>query len=295
MSGGQVVQMIPVDKIHVQNPRNRSRKKFDQIIASIAHIGLKRPIKVSPRKPGGDGDAEFDLICGQGRLEAFIALGQKEIPALVEDIPREEQLLGSLVENLARRTPRMMEMARQVGALRDRGYSNAEIARKIDSDDTTVGGMLRLLDQGEERLLQAVDAGRIPMSVAIIIATSDDKKVQRALSEAYENHGLRGKGILRATRLVEQRRTYGKKIGRNGRSVRSGGNPITPEFIVRAFEQESKRQRLAIKKAELCQAQLLFIVNALKSILADENFVNLLRAEDMDTMPAYLADAIGRS
>jgi len=54
MSGGQEVQMIPVDKIHVQNPRNRNRKKFDQIVASIAHIGLKRPIKVSPRKPGVD-------------------------------------------------------------------------------------------------------------------------------------------------------------------------------------------------------------------------------------------------
>ncbi len=286
------VQMVPVDKIHVTNPRNRNRRKFELILASIAEIGLKRPIKVSPRKQA-DAVFEYDLVCGQGRLQAFIELGQTEIPAFVEDLPREERLIMSLVENIARRTPRMLEMAQQVGVLRDRGYTNADISRKIAVDESLVGGVLRLLDHGEERLLQAVESGRIPMTVAIIIATSEDKKIQHALSEAYEKHGLRGKGILQACRIVEQRRTYGKCINRNGRSDKHSGSQITSESIVRAFEQESKRQRLAIKKASFCHAQLIFIVNAIKSMLADEHFVTLLRAESMDTLPAYLADEIG--
>lgn len=290
------VVMVPVDAVHVQNPRNRDRKKFEQIKANIAIVGLKKPISVSPRAEPADGIA-YDLVCGQGRLQAFIELGQREIPAFVEVMPVEEQMLQSLVENLARRTPRMMEMVRQLGTLRDRGYTNTDIARRTGIDHSTVGGLLRLLDQGEERLLQAVEAGRIPMGVAIVIAGSDDKDVQRALSEAYENQGLRGKSLLRATRLVEQRRTYGKKIGRtgaNGRAEGRDGKPLTAESIVRAFEQESKRQRLVIKRAELCETQLTFIVNALKAMLADENLVNLLRAEGLDTMPAYIAERMER-
>ena len=285
------VQLIPVDKIHILNPRNRDSKKFAQIVASIAHLGLKRPIVVS-RRGESSGDECYDLVCGQGRLEAFIALKQALIYAIIVDVSREERLLGSLVENCARRTPRAFEMVKQVGMLRDRGYKNADIARKIDMDETTVGAMLRLLDQGEERLLQAVEAGRIPVSVATIIASSNDKQVQKALTQAYDSNSLRGKPLLRATRLVEQRRMYGKNIGRGAQRA---SKPVTPDAIVRVFEQESKRQRLAIKKAELCDTRLLFIVNALKSILADENFRTLLRAEKLDTLPTYLAEQLGRS
>ena len=37
---------------------------------------------------------------------------------------------------------------------------------------------------------------------------------------------------------------------------------------------------------------LLFIVGALRQLLADENFTNLLRAEGMDSLPQYLADRV---
>jgi len=66
------IQIIPVDKIHILNPRNRDAKKFAQIQASIRNLGLKRPIVVSLRSELRD-DSEYDLVCGQGRLESVIA------------------------------------------------------------------------------------------------------------------------------------------------------------------------------------------------------------------------------
>ena len=159
MDKHQDIQMIPIDKVHVLNPRNRDKRKFGEIVTNISHLGLKRPIVVS-RRSEVEGDDGYDLVCGQGRLEAFQKLGQTMIPAIVTDISRDERLLGSLVENCARRTPRMIEMVRQIGALRDKGYKNVEIARKIDIDETMVSGVITLLDQGEERLLQAVECDR---------------------------------------------------------------------------------------------------------------------------------------
>jgi ParB family chromosome partitioning protein len=47
-----------------------------------------------------------------------------------------------------------------------------------------------------------------------------------------------------------------------------------------------------VLKAEHAHQQLLLVVEGLKSLFADENFVTLLRAERLDTLPKYLADRI---
>jgi ParB family chromosome partitioning protein len=78
---------------------------------------------------------------------------------------------------------------------------------------------------------------------------------------------------------------------RRGRLAR-GHIRISSEGLVRAYEREADRQRLMIKKAEITQNRLLFVVEAMRTLLADENFVTLLRAEDLVTMPRPLADLI---
>ena len=62
---------------------------------------------------------------------------------------------------------------------------------------------MKLLNKGEERLLQAVEKHQIPLSVAVTIASSNDKSVQRAMADAYEKKELRGRALLKARRLIE--------------------------------------------------------------------------------------------
>jgi ParB family chromosome partitioning protein len=60
------VQVIPIDRITVVNPRVRNKKTFKEITSNIAEIGLKRPVTVAVREhPDGP---RYDLVCGQGRL-----------------------------------------------------------------------------------------------------------------------------------------------------------------------------------------------------------------------------------
>jgi ParB family chromosome partitioning protein len=47
-----------------------------------------------------------------------------------------------------------------------------------------------------------------------------------------------------------------------------------------------------VKKSQLTEHRLLFIVSALKNIFRDENFLTLLRAEGLESLPAYLAEKI---
>ena len=80
MNQERSIREIPLDRIEILNPRERNQKVFQEMVASIRALGLKKPITVAPRSEGGE--ERYVLVCGQGRVEAFQALGQKTIPAL---------------------------------------------------------------------------------------------------------------------------------------------------------------------------------------------------------------------
>lgn len=284
------IQMIPIERISVVNPRDRGKKKFKQIVNNIAALGLKKPVTVTPSPDRGDGEPGYLLVCGQGRYEAFQLLGQTEIPAIVVHVSKDRLLLMSLVENLARRQHTCVELVREIETLKGRGYSFADIAKKTDLDVTYVRGIFKLIKKGEERLLQAVEKGQVPVSVAVTIATSDDQDIQRALTEAYEANDLRGKKLLAARRLIEQRRTDGKRIWAGRRRI--SGTPTSSKSLLRTYQQETTRQRIVLQKSKLCETRLLFVVSAIRQLLQDDNLVNLLRAEELNTMPVYLAAAV---
>ena len=154
------VTMIPIEKIRILNPRHRDKKKFELIVQSIRNLGLKKPIQVSLRSAAEGEEPGYDLVCGQGRMEAFLALGHKEIPAIVVEVSKEERLLRSLVENMARRLPPPLALMNEIDRLKEQGYTNLEIGAKLDIADITVGGFIALKKAGEERLLDAAISGR---------------------------------------------------------------------------------------------------------------------------------------
>jgi ParB family chromosome partitioning protein len=283
------IRMIPVDAITILNPRVRNKRIFNELVTSIAHLGLKKPITVS-RRAGNDG---YDLVCGQGRLEAFIALHQKEIPAVVIEATEEDCYVMSLVENLARRNHSSLELMREIYALKERGYSTSEIAAKTDFSTAYVEAICDLFQHGEERLIAAVERGVLPPTVAIEIAKAKDSEVQAALADAYEKKAIPGNQVQAIRRIIEQRNAFGKGIHSVSGQVSRMGKRVTAEMLVRTYREETERQKLLVKKATLTQSRLLFVVNALRRLLADEHFVTLLRAEAMQTMPRLLAERIG--
>jgi ParB family transcriptional regulator, chromosome partitioning protein len=274
------IRMVPVDAITVLNPRVRNKRIFQELVTSIAHLGLKKPITVSQRP----GKARFDLVCGQGRLEAFIALGQPEIPAIVLDATEEDCFVMSLVENLARRQHAPVELVQAIGALRERGYSHHDIAVKLDFSVEYIGAICYLLDHGEEKLINAVERGIIPHSIAMEIARAKEGEVQRALAQAYEEKAIPGNQVLAIRKIIEQRNTSGKGMRLRNPRARRSSKRVTSESLIRAYQKETERQKLLVKRAALARSRLLFVSNALKRLLADDHFAALLRAEGLHTL-----------
>lgn len=283
----QRVEMIEIERIAVLNPRARNQRVFNEIVENIAQVGLKRPITVT-RRAEADGPF-YDLVCGQGRLEACRALGHSEVPALVVSADEEDCLVASLVENCARRQHHAVDLLQDVGGMKLRGYSTPEIAKKTGLSNEYVLGVIRLLEHGEERLLRAVESGLMPISVAVDIADAEDGDVQAALQTAYENKLLRGRKLIAARRLVETRRRRGKAMRNPEHRPK---RPLSSEALVRAYEEDTARKRALIRRSEAAKARLTFITEALRSLIDDDDFYALLEEEGLDSLPGNLAERI---
>jgi len=277
------VEMIPIADVHILNPRQRDQKKFEQIVNSIKNLGLKVPIQVSRRAESEGPGLKYDLVCGQGRIEAFLALGYQEIPAFVVDIPKEERLIRSLVENIARRYSSPMDLLREIERLHTAGYNYQQIGAKLDVSGTTISGLLSLKHAGEERLLNAALAGNIPLWVAIDISKTDSVDMQRELLKAYQSKQLNYLSLKKIKRLMDKRRLIGKHKGDGPRT-----NRPSSDKIVATYKRETQKQKLMLKKSRVCEARLGFVVTAFNKLLGDEHFMTLLRAEGLETMPKFL-------
>jgi len=288
----EAVQMIPIERIRILNPRHRDKKKFELIVQSIKNLGLKKPIQVSLRSADEAEGPGYDLVCGQGRIEAFMALGFLEIPAVVVEISKEDRLLRSLVENMARRNPSPLELINEIMRLKEQGYSNGDICKKLDVENQIITGLIALKTAGEERLLEAAINGKVPLGVAIDIAKTENIEMQRELLKAYEGKQLNQFSIRAVRKLMDQRQFFGKQCGSvatNDKKVR-----LSADGLVSAYRRESQKQKLMVKKARVCEAKLLFVVTAFNKLMADANFVTLLRAESLPTMPKDIGDKLAK-
>lgn len=288
MSALLQVRSIPISEINILNRRSRSRKLHREIIDNIEAVGLKRPIKVTRRPTPSPEGHVYDLVCGQGRIEAFQELGQTEIPAIIEDVDQETAFVMSLVENVARRQHRGIDLMQEIATLRGRGHSDIEIAMTIGVTSSWVGMIGGLLERGESRLVSAVETGLIPLSLAVDIARAEQPDVQQALADAFEKGLVKGKDLGVIRRLLDQRAKSRRKHPETPFGRKNSQRKLTAEQLVKVYQQQADRHRIILKKSDFAQSRLLFVVEALRELRRDDGFLALLTTEGLGTMPKAL-------
>ena len=281
------ILLIPINEIYILNPRIRNQVIADEIRRNIRSVGLKRPITVT-LSTNSKISKKYDLVCGQGRLEAYIDAGETEIPAILVDADKESAHIMSLVENIARRNSNPLDLLNGIRHLKERGYDDIEIANKIGVGREWVRGLLNLLENGEERLVNAVEKGRVPLYIALKIAHEDESSVQLALTEAHETGKLNGKNIIAVQKLLDRRRHYGKKLSTTYHKKKD----ISSEEIVAIYERNIKNKKRLIAKADYLRQVLIYTTAALNRLLENEHFFNQLKAEGLNDIPKQLVDML---
>jgi ParB family transcriptional regulator, chromosome partitioning protein len=194
----------------------------------------------------------------------------------------------SLAENLARRQRSSLEMAKEILAMKERGHKIGDIAKKVDLDPHYVRGIVRLLENDEHKLLMAVERHQISLSMAIAIMQSNDEEMEKAMVEAFNRGELRGRALLKARALIARRRGGGKKLGNQA----ARAEKVSANTLIGVYRKETARQTVLMARARECEMRLRFVVSAMKKLLSDDGFINLLRAESMASMPKVLAEIV---
>jgi ParB family chromosome partitioning protein len=141
-----VIRNIPIEKIvaNQMQPR-RDMGDLKELTDSIRENGIIEPVIVKPR------DGNFEIIAGERRFRAAKQAGMSEIPCIEHDIPDNEALEMSIVENIQRKDLNVFEQAYSIRSLAEiYGYTHEEIAKKIGKSRVTVSELIRVTDLPDE-------------------------------------------------------------------------------------------------------------------------------------------------
>lgn len=164
-----------------QPRREFSEPALAELASSIEASGLLQPVMVRPV------GSRFELIAGERRFRAVQRLGWTSIPAVVRDVDDQAALTLALIENLQRDDLSPIDSALGYQQLMTEfGIAQAEVARLLGRDRSTVANTLRLLKLPREvqGLLQAGDLTEGHARALLALESPSD--ISRLAREAVE-------------------------------------------------------------------------------------------------------------
>ena len=269
-------RMIPVDQITVLNTRDRDKQQFAENVRSIEEVGQRKPIVVNGRYLEKTG--MYELVCGEGRLLAQKRLGKTEIAAEVIDCDRKRALLCSLVENIARVPPGTMWFAREMKRMRDAGLSCMEIGVIVGKHHTYVNDYVKLVEQGEQRLIEGVENGLFTMSFAVHVAQSDDATIQNLLMDAFDEGIVHAPSVTRVRKLLELRLNRGKN-----RTTKPRGEVVQYSIkdLTHDIAKLTKEKEEYVRETTRKENRLMGLLLGTSAVLADAEFRTMLKTIDL--------------
>lgn len=145
--------MVPVDQIepHPDNPR-KDVGDVTELAESIKKNGIFQNLTIL-RTPNENGKST--VIIGHRRLAAAKLAGLKEVPCMVVEMDKKEQIATMLLENMQRSDLTIYEQAQGFQMMLDLGETKSEIAEKTGFSETTVRHRLKLLELDPEEFRKA--------------------------------------------------------------------------------------------------------------------------------------------
>ncbi len=196
----QEVDVAIVDPNPFQPRMEMDEVAFEELKRSVKEKGIIQPIAVRPSKNG-----RFQLIAGERRLRAAIAVGLKRIPAYVINVTKDEDMLEiALIENVQREHLNPIDLARGYQRLIDEcKLTQEEVAAKIGKDRATVSNVIRLLKL-PEKIQESLKRGEIREGHARALLGLTKKAQQLELWKKTVHLGLSVRKVEEAVKKIRE-------------------------------------------------------------------------------------------
>lgn len=271
---------VPIENVKVINSRNRDKDQFDMNVESIESVGLMKPIRVNDKFLESTG--HYELICGEGRLLAHQQLGKSHVMAEVVTCTRKEALLQSLIENIARTKPGSMDFARELKRLHDEGLEYKQISKIACKSEEYIRSYIRLVEQGEERLIQGVESGIFPIKFAIQVASTEDSQIQGVLMDAF------AEGLVTTNNFGQARRIIAARAKTSKRSTAS--RDYTVNQLQHDIAETTRVKTSFVREAKSKENRFMTLLAGVNTLFQDPAFVRLLTKHRLDKRPTLAGD-----
>jgi len=178
-----IIRKINVEKIvpNLMQPR-KDFGNIDELARSIGEKGILEPILVRAK------EGKFEIIAGERRFRAAKIAGLREIPCIEFEVPDNEALELSIIENIQRKDLNVYEQAYSLKSLSDiYGYTHEEIAKKLGKSRVTITELLRITDLPPD-ITQKCQQLKIESKTFLIeLAKIEDKSEMLEILEKYKN------------------------------------------------------------------------------------------------------------
>ena len=280
--GRRRYQDVPIAKIKVINSRNREQDQFDMNVQSIDQVGLLKPIRINDKFLERTG--MYELICGEGRLLAHKKLGRQTVLAEVITCTRKEAHLQSLIENLARTKRDSMEFARELKRMHDEGWDYKKIATVAVKDEGYIRAYIRLVEQGEERLIRGVEQGVFPIKFATQVASTDNAQLQNVLMDAFDEGLVTTNNFAQARRIITSR----------ARDSKHRTGETSAKYTVTQLRQDiaeaTKAKTSYVREAQTKENRFMTLLTGINALWKDATLVQILREENLHQRPELAGD-----
>ena len=259
------LELIPIDKIVVRISRTRDKEQFKEQVRSISELGLYQPIRVNGQHFKKRG--KYELIYGEGRLEAYRQLGETEIPAEIVYVDDEQALLEGLAENLTRAKKEVVDFMRYIFDMHKRGIHIAELARITGKSELTLTRYIDLMKNGEERLICSIEAGLISFSFAMKVIECPESEVQHFLLNEFLNGKITMRDVDSITKLLNERTAKGQ----------SNKNMKMPKLKA-IIKKTTDDHKLFYEQHKVKRDDAIYLNASLTTLWKDKNFCKMISA-----------------
>jgi ParB family chromosome partitioning protein len=196
---------LDIDRIDpaVVQPRGVFKEdKLEELALSIRHNGIIQPIVV---RRSGD---RFQLIAGERRWRAAQRAGLHRVPCIIKEVPDDNVLELSLIENIQREELNPIEEANAFkNLLETRKLTQEELAQRVGKDRSSITNALRLLKLPPE-IQKLVEEEKLSMGHARALLSLESAEEQIAIAREITGKNL---SVRETEQIVKKRPPSGKQ------------------------------------------------------------------------------------
>jgi ParB family chromosome partitioning protein len=198
--GNREGEILKIDVNKVRPNPFQPRRTFDEeslnsLAESIKRSGVLQPILVIKLD-----DENYQLIAGERRLRASKIAGAAEIPAIVTEMSREDQLEVAIIENIQRENLNPLDEAAAYKRLLDEfNHTQEELSEILGKSRSHITNMLRLLTLPDD-IKDMVKSGKLSYGHArALVGTEDAVSVAHQIADQSLN-------VRQTEKLIKQRK-----------------------------------------------------------------------------------------